>query len=102
MNHRTAEATCSSLAVLCLSSEEIEDIVLCIAHRGRLNLLTCLLNFPPVEMFRKVTNRLIGCISCLVFADVEIHSFSISFSRDQNNYLSLPNGHLYDTDERPS
>ena len=32
----------------------IEDVVLCIAHRGRLNLLTLLMEYPPVEIFQKV------------------------------------------------
>ena len=32
----------------------IEDIVTCIAHRGRLNLMTCLLEYPPQIMFRKM------------------------------------------------
>lgn len=35
------------------ASAGITDIITCIAHRGRLNLLTCLLQYPPVEMFRK-------------------------------------------------
>ncbi|VDD94531.1 unnamed protein product [Enterobius vermicularis] len=34
----------------------IEDIILCIAHRGRLNLLVELMKFPVVQMFRKVAN----------------------------------------------
>ncbi|GFS26604.1 2-oxoglutarate dehydrogenase E1 component [Elysia marginata] len=32
----------------------IENIVMCMPHRGRLNFMTCLLNFPPVIMFRKM------------------------------------------------
>ena len=37
-----------------LQSAGIDDVIMCIAHRGRLNLLTCLLKFPPVAMFQKV------------------------------------------------
>ncbi|KAH9519445.1 putative 2-oxoglutarate dehydrogenase E1 component DHKTD1, mitochondrial [Bulinus truncatus] len=33
---------------------DIKDIVICMPHRGRLNFMTCLLNFPPVIMFRKM------------------------------------------------
>uniref|UniRef100_A0AC34GWS8 Transketolase-like pyrimidine-binding domain-containing protein n=1 Tax=Panagrolaimus sp. ES5 TaxID=591445 RepID=A0AC34GWS8_9BILA len=36
---------------------EISDIVLCIAHRGRLNLLTELMEFPVVQMFRKAKGK---------------------------------------------
>ena len=32
----------------------LEDIVLGMPHRGRLNLLTGMLKFPPVAMFRKM------------------------------------------------
>ena len=32
----------------------ISDIILGMAHRGRLNLMTGLMQFPPVEMFRKM------------------------------------------------
>ncbi|XP_072745659.1 probable 2-oxoadipate dehydrogenase complex component E1 homolog isoform X2 [Anoplolepis gracilipes] len=34
--------------------DNLEHIVLCAAHRGRLNLLTGLLNFPPEKLFRKL------------------------------------------------
>ena len=35
-------------------ADGIKDVIVAIAHRGRLNLLTLLMKFPPVEMFRKV------------------------------------------------
>lgn len=35
-------------------SDNLKHIVLCAAHRGRLNLLTGLLNFPPEKLFRKL------------------------------------------------
>ncbi|KAF8386657.1 ogdh-2, partial [Pristionchus pacificus] len=34
-----------------------EQIMLCIAHRGRLNLLTELMQFPTVQMFRKMRGK---------------------------------------------
>jgi len=39
---------------LCCSAN-IDDVLIGIAHRGRLNLLVCLLKFPPVVMFQKVS-----------------------------------------------
>ncbi|KAG5879110.1 hypothetical protein JTB14_031658 [Gonioctena quinquepunctata] len=36
------------------AKDDVEQIVLAMPHRGRLNILTGLLNFPPVEMFRKL------------------------------------------------
>lgn len=32
----------------------MKQIVLCMPHRGRLNLLTGMLNFPPVALFHKL------------------------------------------------
>ena len=43
-------------------SDGIEDIVICMPHRGRLNFLTCLLKFPPVRIFQKVTIRTFASI----------------------------------------
>ncbi|XP_023016659.2 probable 2-oxoadipate dehydrogenase complex component E1 homolog [Leptinotarsa decemlineata] len=36
------------------AEDDIQQIVLAMPHRGRLNLLTGILNFPPVEMFTKL------------------------------------------------
>ncbi|KAJ8964681.1 hypothetical protein NQ314_004713, partial [Rhamnusium bicolor] len=36
------------------AQDSIEQIVLAMPHRGRLNLLTGMLNFPPVQMFAKL------------------------------------------------
>ncbi|CAG9821051.1 unnamed protein product [Phaedon cochleariae] len=36
------------------AEDDIQQIVLAMPHRGRLNLLTGLLNFPPVEIFAKL------------------------------------------------
>uniref|UniRef100_A0AC35TR80 RRM domain-containing protein n=1 Tax=Rhabditophanes sp. KR3021 TaxID=114890 RepID=A0AC35TR80_9BILA len=36
---------------------DISDIILCKAHRGRLNLLTELMEFPVVQMFRKIKGK---------------------------------------------
>ena len=37
-----------------LISDGLKDVIIGTAHRGRLNLLTGMLQFPPVEMFRKM------------------------------------------------
>lgn len=37
-----------------LSSNELEHLILCMPHRGRLNLLTGMMNFPPEKLFRKL------------------------------------------------
>ncbi len=34
--------------------EDIEELVMGIAHRGRLNLMTCLLNLDPVLLLAKI------------------------------------------------
>ena len=34
--------------------EELEHLVMCMPHRGRLNFLTGMLNFPPEKLFRKL------------------------------------------------
>ena len=33
---------------------DVKNVVIAMPHRGRLNFMTCLLNFPPVVMFRKM------------------------------------------------
>ena len=33
----------------------IEDVVVGMAHRGKLELLTCILGFPPAKIFGKVS-----------------------------------------------
>ena len=37
-----------------ITLDNLEHIIICAAHRGRLNLLTGLLNFPPEKLFRKL------------------------------------------------
>ncbi|XP_059479567.1 probable 2-oxoglutarate dehydrogenase E1 component DHKTD1 homolog, mitochondrial [Neocloeon triangulifer] len=37
--------------------DEIKQIVLCMPHRGRLNLLTGMFNFPPAALFRKLKGQ---------------------------------------------
>ncbi|KAK3092434.1 hypothetical protein FSP39_002811 [Pinctada imbricata] len=39
------------------SQSGLSDIVICMPHRGRLNFLTCMLNFPPVIMFQKMRGQ---------------------------------------------
>ncbi|XP_060070880.1 2-oxoadipate dehydrogenase complex component E1-like [Ylistrum balloti] len=36
------------------SESGVSDIVICMPHRGRLNFLTCMLQFPPVIMYQKM------------------------------------------------
>lgn len=36
------------------TSENLEHIVMCMPHRGRLNLLTGMLKFPPEKLFHKL------------------------------------------------
>jgi len=35
----------------------IENIIVCMPHRGRNNLLVCLLNYPAATMFRKIKGK---------------------------------------------
>uniref|UniRef100_A0A914UXX4 Transketolase-like pyrimidine-binding domain-containing protein n=1 Tax=Plectus sambesii TaxID=2011161 RepID=A0A914UXX4_9BILA len=44
--------------LLLSANADIQQVVLCMAHRGRLNLLTGLLQFPTVQMFRKMRGKL--------------------------------------------
>ncbi|ESO02643.1 hypothetical protein HELRODRAFT_106795 [Helobdella robusta] len=39
------------------AQNDLDSMVISMNHRGRLNLLTCLLNFPPVTMFQKMKGR---------------------------------------------
>lgn len=39
------------------SDDNLEQVVLCMPHRGRLNLLTGMLNFPPAKMFAKLKGQ---------------------------------------------
>lgn len=39
------------------SEDTVEQIVMCSPHRGRLNLLTGMLNFPPSKMFAKLKGQ---------------------------------------------
>ncbi|XP_052769860.1 2-oxoadipate dehydrogenase complex component E1-like [Mya arenaria] len=37
------------------AQDGVEEVVICMPHRGRLNFLTCMLEFPPVRIFQKVS-----------------------------------------------
>ena len=39
-----------------LKKGDVKELVMGIAHRGRLNLMICLLNLDPSLLFSKVTN----------------------------------------------
>ena len=45
--------------MLCILDYGIENIVIGMAHRGKLEILTCLLHFQPAQMFAKVINTII-------------------------------------------
>ena len=36
---------------------KVENVVVCMPHRGRNNLLVCLLNYPAATMFRKIKGK---------------------------------------------
>lgn len=40
---------------LCIAN--IENVIVCMPHRGRNNLLVCLLNYPVATMFRKIKGK---------------------------------------------
>ena len=40
-----------------LSLANIENVIVCMPHRGRNNLLVCLLNYPAATMFRKIKGK---------------------------------------------
>ncbi|ESO94167.1 hypothetical protein LOTGIDRAFT_215641 [Lottia gigantea] len=39
------------------AGHNISHVVMCMPHRGRLNFLSCMLNFPPVIMFQKMKGK---------------------------------------------
>jgi probable 2-oxoglutarate dehydrogenase E1 component DHKTD1 len=36
---------------------KVENVIVCMPHRGRNNLLVCLLNYPAATMFRKIKGK---------------------------------------------
>ncbi|ELT94079.1 hypothetical protein CAPTEDRAFT_182291 [Capitella teleta] len=68
------------------AADGISDVIMCIAHRGRLNLLTCLLQYPPVEMFRKMKGKREFPDDVVGNGDVLSHLFaSVDLQYDENN-----------------
>lgn len=47
--HRAKNFTCNVIIL-----DNLERVIICAAHRGRLNLLTGMLNLPPEKLFRKL------------------------------------------------
>lgn len=43
---------------MCVRSAGVENIVLCMPHRGRLSLLTDLLEYSPTALFHKIKGGL--------------------------------------------
>ena len=52
--HFLLKIMCVDYVVYTCISDGVNDIIVAIAHRGRLNLLTLLMKYPAVDMFRKV------------------------------------------------
>ena len=50
-----------------LAKNDIEELVMGIAHRGRLNLMTCMLNLDPVLLFAKVIITLKHIVNYLFY-----------------------------------
>lgn len=72
----------------------IEDIVMCIPHRGRLNLLTGLLNFPHAQMFAKMKGNPEFPPDLTFTGDVLSHlycSTDLHFDKNKVHVSMLPN-----------
>lgn len=75
----------------------MEHVVLCAAHRGRLNLLTGLLQFPPEILFRKLrglsefsdatgcTGDVISHLTSSVDLNVDRKSFHVTLLRNPSH-----------------
>ncbi|KAH9519446.1 putative 2-oxoglutarate dehydrogenase E1 component DHKTD1, mitochondrial [Bulinus truncatus] len=73
---------------------DIKDIVICMPHRGRLNFMTCLLNFPPVIMFRKMKGLSEIPAGAKSVGDVLSHlytSVDLSFEGKEVHVSLIPN-----------
>ncbi|KAI0220197.1 hypothetical protein LSAT2_028293 [Lamellibrachia satsuma] len=76
------------------AAQDIHDVILSIAHRGRLNLLTCLLQFEPVLMFRKMKGKSEFPPSVEACGDVLSHltaSVDLQFGAGSVHVTMLPN-----------
>lgn len=76
------------------AEKQVEEIIIGIAHRGRLNLLTQLMDFPPVHMFRKIKGRAEFPESADAAGDVLSHlvsSFDYKGSEGNVHVTMLPN-----------
>uniref|UniRef100_A0A0K0FKJ6 Transket_pyr domain-containing protein n=1 Tax=Strongyloides venezuelensis TaxID=75913 RepID=A0A0K0FKJ6_STRVS len=73
------------------SENEISDIIMCKAHRGRLNLLVELMEFPVVQMFRKIKGKPEFPEDVSGSGDVLSHlTSSFDFkSQDSDNYVHI-------------
>ncbi|VDM48541.1 unnamed protein product [Toxocara canis] len=63
---------------------DIEDLTVCMAHRGRLNLLCELMRFPTVQLFRKIRGKLEFPENVQGVGDVLSH-FTSSFDHKTND-----------------
>jgi probable 2-oxoglutarate dehydrogenase E1 component DHKTD1 len=65
----------------------VRDVILCMPHRGRLNLLTDLLNFPPEALFHKVKGNSELAAGLPATGDVISH---LAISTDLNLGMDKP------------
>lgn len=56
-----------------LAKADIDDLVMGIAHRGRLNLMICMLGLNPVQFFAKIKGKSEFPSSVTVTGDISHH-----------------------------
>ncbi|KAK6999788.1 endoribonuclease Dicer [Biomphalaria glabrata] len=73
---------------------DVKDVVICMPHRGRLNFMTCLLNFPPVIVFRKMKGLSEIPVGAKSVGDVLSHlytSVDLPYAGKQVHVSLIPN-----------
>ena len=66
----------------------IENVIVCMPHRGRNNLLVCLLNYPAATMFRKIKGKHEFPKDIKATGDVLSHLCKISISKEGGKTFS--------------
>ncbi|KAL3874391.1 hypothetical protein ACJMK2_037417 [Sinanodonta woodiana] len=71
--------------------DNIEEIVICMPHRGRLNFLTCMLDYPAVRLFGKMRGKSEIPAGAKGMGDVLSHAYtSVDLNMDGKNvHVSL-------------
>ncbi|PVD25710.1 hypothetical protein C0Q70_13370 [Pomacea canaliculata] len=73
---------------------DLQEVVICMPHRGRLNFLACMLKFPPVIMFQKMKGKSELPPSAAGVGDVLSHlytSVDLSFEEKSVHVSLIPN-----------